>query len=53
VKKAATVLRLETTELEKTIYGRGSLVKMDAGNLVLASLDPNKVSTFLVRSIMV
>ena len=52
VKKAPTVYCLETTELEKNMYGSGRLLQMDAGNSVLTPLDPNEVSTFHVRSIM-
>ena len=47
VKKAATILRLETTELEKKMYVRGPQFEMDEENSVLASLDPNEDSTFL------
>ena len=52
VKQAPTVHCLETTELENNMYGLGRHIKMDAGNSVLTSLDPNEVSTFHVRSIM-
>jgi hypothetical protein len=52
VKKAPAVHCLETTELEKNMYVPGPILEMDAENSVLTSLDPNEVSTILVRPIM-